>query len=145
MLDERRVEAYLKRLAFDKPITCDRATLDALTFAHQCSIPFETVTLHRSGRAPSLEVDAIFDKVVTRRLGGYCFELNKIFEELLRALGFDARPALCRAVRGRDGRMPINHRGIMATTAEGVFRWTWASAGPCPQVRCCSKTERSKS
>ncbi|MDO4290828.1 MAG: arylamine N-acetyltransferase [Eggerthellaceae bacterium] len=122
MLTADQVKRYLERIgcAADADrfgsgaLACDMETLSRLTFAHQCAVPFETVSIYRSGKVPCVEVDALFDKLVTRRLGGFCFELNKLFEELLRTLGFDVRPCLCRAVRGRDGRMPINHRGILA-------------------------------
>ncbi len=114
MLNDKQAEAYLQRMGFEDDVKIEKEVLDRLVFAHQCSIPFETVTLHRSGRAPSLKTETLFDKIVERRLGGYCFELNKLFGELLTALGFHVRPVLCRAVRGRKERMPVNHRGILA-------------------------------
>ncbi|WP_165047032.1 MULTISPECIES: arylamine N-acetyltransferase [unclassified Adlercreutzia] len=132
MLTENMTQAYLDRISFTGPARADRATLDALARRHQCSVPFETVMLHRRGAVPDLDVDVLFDKVVTRRLGGYCFELNKLFEELLRALGFDARPVFCRSVRGRDARMPINHRGVLIRLDEGDFFVDVGFGGPMP-------------
>lgn len=120
MLSQDRASAYLERIGFEGSVACDAETLGRLVFAHQCAVPFETVSIYRSGKAPSLDVDALYEKVVVRRLGGFCFELNKLFEELLRTLGFDARPYLCRAVRGRQVRMPINHRGI-GVSLDGVL------------------------
>lgn len=38
----------------------------------------------------------MFDKLVTRRRGGYCFEQNQLFLRALEALGFAARPLLAR-------------------------------------------------
>lgn len=122
MLTQEQASAYLDRIGFEGEVRVDEPTLSAITFAHQCAVPFETVSIYRSnvGAVPALDVAALYDKVVTQRLGGYCFELNKLFEELLRALGFDARPCLCRAVRGREARMPINHRGV-GVALDGVF------------------------
>jgi N-hydroxyarylamine O-acetyltransferase len=37
-----------------------------------------------------LDTDALFDKIVRRRRGGFCYELNGLFAALLRELGFDA-------------------------------------------------------
>lgn len=113
MLNDRRICAYLERIGFEGEVSLDKETLDELVFCHQKSVPFETYDPHVRGVVPDLSEDVLYDKVVVRRRGGYCFELNKIFQLLLEALGFEARPVLSRAVRGRDTRMPINHRGML--------------------------------
>jgi N-hydroxyarylamine O-acetyltransferase len=89
------VSAYLRRLGLDTP---PRATLDGLRLlqrAHVESVPFENLDVFL-GRPLSLEPDDLFDKVVVRRRGGYCFELNALFGRLLAALGFEAVPHLAR-------------------------------------------------
>lgn len=132
MLTKEQTRAYLDRLGFEGTPKADFETLDQLTLLHQCTIPFETVTLHRSGLLPCLDVDVIFDKAITRKLGGYCFELNKLYMALLISLGFDARPVLSRAVRGRDYRMPINHRGMIVHLDEGTCSVDVGFGGPMP-------------
>lgn len=132
MLTAERRDAYLEKLGFQQVPEATKASLDALISAHQMSIPFSTMALHRAGCAPDLSADALYEKVVEQGLGGYCFELNKLFQELLETLGFSVRPALSRAVRGRDGRMPINHRGIVATLDEGTFSADVGFGGPMP-------------
>lgn len=132
MLTDAQIDAYFKRIGFEGRVTNSKHTLDELVLAHQCTIPFETVTLHRRGGEPRLETELIFEKVVERELGGYCFELNKLFEELLASLGFEVRPALSRAVRGRGGRMSINHRGIIAYADEGACSVDVGFGGPMP-------------
>ena len=113
MLNETQVAAYLERIGFEGEVAVDKDTLDNLVFCHQKSVPFETYDVHVYGMVPYLSEDALYEKIVVRRRGGYCFELNKTFQLLLEALGFQARPVLSRAVRGRDARMPINHRGLL--------------------------------
>lgn len=132
MYTEEQVNQYLERIGFSGPIMHNKATLDELIYLHQCSIPFETVTLHRTGEIPNLDLDAIWDKIMVRGLGGYCFELNKLFEYLLRSLGFDTRPVLCRAVRGRPGRLPIQHRGMIVYVEEGACCADVGFGGPMP-------------
>jgi N-hydroxyarylamine O-acetyltransferase len=51
------------------------------------AVPFENLDIHL-GRPIVLDQDALFDKIVTRRRGGFCYELNGLFALLLRALGF---------------------------------------------------------
>jgi N-hydroxyarylamine O-acetyltransferase len=50
-------------------------------------VPFENLDIHL-GRPIVLEDDALFDKIVERRRGGFCYELNGLFCRLLRELGF---------------------------------------------------------
>jgi N-hydroxyarylamine O-acetyltransferase len=85
-------------------------TLDALIYAHQCSIPFETLDTSVFGLEISLATRDVFDKIVTRQRGGYCFELNTLFDKLLRALGYHVRSCLARAVINRDYLPPQLHR-----------------------------------
>ena len=82
------IGAYLRRIGLDRtpPPTLDG--LAELSLAHLCTVPFENLDI-AAGRPLSLDPDALFDKIVARRRGGFCYELNGLFAELLRALGFE--------------------------------------------------------
>jgi N-hydroxyarylamine O-acetyltransferase len=86
-IDDARVDAYLARIGAERPARPDLAALRALQLAHLRTVPFENLSVH-SGEPIRLDVDALFEKVVTRRRGGFCFELNGLFAALLSALGF---------------------------------------------------------
>ena len=98
VLGAQETRAYLARLGLERPERPTREALDDLVYAHQCSIPFETIDMYRCTEPPDLEPAHVFDKLVTQRRGGYCFELNTLFEALLASLGYQVRPCLCRAV-----------------------------------------------
>jgi N-hydroxyarylamine O-acetyltransferase len=51
-------------------------------------VPFENLDIHR-GRPIVLEDRSLFAKIVERRRGGFCYELNGLFAWLLRELGFE--------------------------------------------------------
>ena len=79
-------EAYLKRIGYSGGTEPTLDNLHALIRAHQTAVPFEN--LDCVSRTPILlEVERLFDKIVLRRRGGYCFELNGLFMALLRDLG----------------------------------------------------------
>jgi N-hydroxyarylamine O-acetyltransferase len=82
------IAAYLRRIGVDRDPAPTLDGLAELGFAHLCTVPFENLDI-AAGRPLVLEPDALFDKIVTRRRGGFCYELNGLFAELLRALGFD--------------------------------------------------------
>jgi N-hydroxyarylamine O-acetyltransferase len=81
------VAAYLTRIGTARPAAPTSAALTALHRAHVRSVPFEDYDIH-IGIAISLELDALERKIVHRRRGGYCYELNGLFGALLRELGF---------------------------------------------------------
>jgi N-hydroxyarylamine O-acetyltransferase len=61
--------------------------LGALHQAHLLSVPFENLSIHY-GQPIILEDKALYDKIVQRQRGGFCYELNGLFAWLLRQLGF---------------------------------------------------------
>jgi len=81
------VSAYLDRIDYRGPLNPDLATLTALHVAHLRSVPFENLSIH-AGEPIVLNDEALFDKIVRRRRGGFCYELNGLFSALLRSLGF---------------------------------------------------------
>lgn len=66
-----------------------------MTAAHTQRIPFENLDV-LLGQPLSLEFEALFEKLVVRERGGYCFEQNGLFMEVLAALGFDVTPLSAR-------------------------------------------------
>jgi N-hydroxyarylamine O-acetyltransferase len=81
------VSLYLQRIGYDGPWEPTRETLHQLHLRHLESVPFENIDVQR--KCPiDLDEAALFDKVVRRRRGGFCYELNSLFAALLRALGF---------------------------------------------------------
>ena len=85
------VAAYLERIGASFDGNCTLEALKELTFAHLRAVNFENLDSFH-GNLPSLEPEAIFEKVVTNRRGGYCFELNKLFYLLLQELGILVHP-----------------------------------------------------
>ena len=81
------VESYLKRINYSGPLDPDQETLRRLHVTHLLNVPFENFDIHLS-RPIVLEDPALFNKIVERRRGGFCYELNGLFCWLLRDLGF---------------------------------------------------------
>ncbi len=89
------LNAYLDRIGMAAPARADSTALAALQRAHRQAIPFENLDI-LLGRGIDLAPDAVFDKLVTRRRGGYCFEQNGLFRRALTAMGFAAQRAMAR-------------------------------------------------
>jgi N-hydroxyarylamine O-acetyltransferase len=95
------VDRYLRRIRYDGPRAPDARTLRALHAAHLESVPFENLDIHLR-RPIILNEEALFDKIIRRRRGGFCYELNGLFDVLLRSLGFRVT-RLSAGVRRQDG------------------------------------------
>jgi N-hydroxyarylamine O-acetyltransferase len=99
------VPRYLERIALagaePQPT---RAWLERLITAHLLTVPFENLDI-AAGRPISIEPDAIFAKVVDRRRGGFCYELNGLFGLLLREIGFRVSLLSGRTVGGVHGEL----------------------------------------
>ncbi len=87
--------AYLARLGLSASIRPDLDGLQTLQWAQLLAIPFENFDIQLR-RGVNLEPAHLFDKLVGRPRGGYCFELNGLFLMALQAFGFQARPLLAR-------------------------------------------------
>jgi len=103
METQRRIDvnAYLERINYIGSREPSAQTLRDLQFAHLRSVPFENLSIH-SNEPIVLDDAALFEKVVGRRRGGFCYELNGLFGALLRALGFDVE-MLSAGVARSDG------------------------------------------
>lgn len=114
------VEAYLERIGYDGPLDPTADTLRRLHLTHLYTVPFENLSIHW-GEPIQLDDEALFEKVVTRRRGGFCYELNGLFAALLRALGFDV--AMLSAGVGRpdgDYSPDFDHMALLVTLED---RW----------------------
>jgi N-hydroxyarylamine O-acetyltransferase len=82
------IHSYLKRINYHGSLAPSAQTLRDLQVAHLLTIPFENLSIH-SAEPIVLNDDALFEKIVGRRRGGFCYELNGLFAALLRELGFE--------------------------------------------------------
>jgi N-hydroxyarylamine O-acetyltransferase len=81
---------YLRRIGYGGPVAPTAATLRAIHRAHLCSVPFENLDIHRGVPIRLTPYPgALFDKIVSRRRGGFCYEVNGLFAWLLEELGFE--------------------------------------------------------
>jgi N-hydroxyarylamine O-acetyltransferase len=99
------IQAYLRRIGFTGSLTPTPETLRALHRAHLHAVPFENldIGLHR---AIPCDENAAIHKIVDKRRGGFCYELNSAFAALLRALGFRVTLLSARVARADGSASP---------------------------------------
>ena len=111
-MDHETVLAYLDRVGVTAPAASDAAGLRTLHRAHQLTVPFENLSIHLA-EPISLDEPDLIDKIVHRRRGGFCYELNGAFGALLAHLGYDVT-LLAARVFGDGGALgpPYDHLAL---------------------------------
>jgi N-hydroxyarylamine O-acetyltransferase len=111
-----RVAEYLARIG--ARADDDLATL---TDRHYRAVPFESLSIHL-GEPIDLRPEALFDKIVRRHRGGFCYELNGLFGWLLAELGFDVAFLGARVHGAKGDTVPLAHLALRVTGEDGVAR-----------------------
>lgn len=111
------LKAAFRRIGYEEGGT-DAERLRRVHRAFATHVPYETIDAF-NGRDVSLKTEDLYDKIVTRRRGGYCFEMNGFFCALLREMGFSAYGVLTRLSRGGEPFGGYMHRLNLAE-ADGV-------------------------
>ena len=116
------VDMYLDRIGLkgvDIPIS--REGIDIVQFAHLCTVPFENLDLWDFNKPIDFNIPDLWDKIIVRKRGGYCFELNAFHMHLLQTLGFEVFPVAARMVPvdNTDFTPPSMHR-MTVVTIDGI-------------------------
>lgn len=110
--DNFQLTDYFLRIGYAGEARADLATVTALMRHHLQAVPFENLDV-QAGRPISLVPEDIVNKIVHRRRGGYCYEVNGLFAMALTALGVPFRFVGCRPMT-YPARRPRTHMALLA-------------------------------
>ena len=114
------VEKYLERINYDGDLSISSETLSHLVYCHLTSVPYENLDI-MNNIPLSLEIPDLYDKIVNRRRGGYCFELNTLFNWLLNRIGFKIYSYFGRFLLNvPNNTIPMRRHRVMKTEINGV-------------------------
>ncbi|SDE25158.1 N-hydroxyarylamine O-acetyltransferase [Paenibacillus sp. UNCCL117] len=111
------VSAYLDRIGFKGTPDRSLSTLEELQECHLHAVPYENLDIVR-GTPLSLQLDDLIGKIIHRRRGGYCFELNALFGWLLRELGFEVTDYVARFWRDEPNPPPMRRHHVLRVQAD---------------------------
>lgn len=109
--------AYLSALGLERDAPTAQ-TLAEIQRRHLAAFAFTSVG-PRLGDPLPLDPTEIFDRIVVRRRGGYCFEHNGLFFEVLSELGYEPRLILGRVLLSGNPHPGLTHR-ISVVELDGV-------------------------
>jgi N-hydroxyarylamine O-acetyltransferase len=115
MVQTDRLTRYFSRIQYrEENPSPNLTTLRQLHFLHATQIPFENLDI-LLGRRISLKSEDLHRKLVDEKRGGYCFEQNTLFYEILKEIGFEVIPCEARVRFGIPAVMPRTHMTLLVT------------------------------
>ena len=131
------VDRYLARIGYAGPRDPSYDVLAELQLAHLIHVPFENLhVFHRLG--VRVDVDWSYGKIVEEQRGGWCFELNGCFAELLRRLGYSVDLLACRTYEPDTGGLSaeFDHLSLLVYLDSSTYLvdvgWGDNPLGPLP-------------
>ncbi len=79
------IQHYLERIKYDGDVTVSLEVLSKIQVLHLMSVPFENLDIQNKIK---INLDNLFDKIITRKRGGFCYELNGSFYTLAKTNWF---------------------------------------------------------
>ena len=117
------LNAYLERIGLAEAPEPTPENLDMLVFRHQCSVPFDDLDESVLHQPVSVVPADLFDKIVVRRRGGFCFEQNALFCKALQGLGYEAWETFARVAWGwPEAPKPCTHCAVIVQIPGEPFR-----------------------
>lgn len=106
------VDKYLQRIHCQRERVPNLRFLKTLHKAHLLHIPFENLDIHL-GNQILLDVNRIYKKVILNNRGGFCYELNGLFYQLLSRLGFTCHLISSQIYNEGVLGLPFEHAAIL--------------------------------
>ncbi|CRZ16959.1 arylamine N-acetyltransferase family protein [Mycolicibacterium neworleansense] len=113
--------AYFDRIGLQGPVAADVDALHNVVAAHGRSIPFENLDPLLGIPVADLGAEALADKLITRRRGGYCYEHNGLLGYVLDELGYGVERLAGRVVwmKQPGAPLPALTHNVLAVTVPG--------------------------
>ena len=105
--------------------------LRELTSRHVAEFSFSSVGPMLGDELP-LDIESLYQRIVVRRRGGYCFEQNGLLHAVLLELGFPVTLCLARVIHNQDTHPGLTHRITLVEVAgeQYVADVGFGSTGP---------------
>ena len=111
---------YLERIGYHGPTTPDLACLRGIHRRHVLSISYENLDVQMR-RPVDLDMERIFEKMVIRRRGGWCYEMNGLLGWALGEIGFDVMRMSGAVMRSSQGHKTIGNHLVLAVQLEKPY------------------------
>lgn len=108
------IQGFLQRIEFDGPIDGSLDCLAALKTAFLETVPFENIDIHIP-RKIKLSPERAAAKIIGEKRGGFCYECNGLFHDILAASGYEVRMCSARMYKQETLSPPFEHMVLIVT------------------------------
>ena len=115
-----RLQNYLDRISYRGSLTPDVQSLFAIHKAQAMSVPYEAIDV-LAGLTPDHSIEAIFDKIVRRRRGGWCYETNGLLGWALQQAGFEVQRAVAGVYRKDKGDSTLGNHVVLLVKLDQTY------------------------
>ncbi len=116
-----KTKEYLSRVGIAaNDLETDAESLRLLQRHHLLHVPFENLDIHWK-RPIVIDTERFYRKIVEEKRGGFCYELNGLFNELLKDLGFQTRLLSARVFNGTGHGPEFDHATIIVTIGDDEY------------------------
>lgn len=112
------IKPFFERIGLDKDTKIEQSYDFLKLIQYNCvtHIPYENIDIMQ-GIPLKLDFESLYDKIVVRGRGGYCFEVNALLSHILKEMGFKVEDYLARFLRDLDY-IPVRHHRVVAVTLD---------------------------
>lgn len=114
------LNSYFQRVGYRGHTAVTLPVLVSLVRSHTMSVPFENIDV-QLGIPLTTSVDDAFEKIVTRRRGGWCYEQNGLFGAVLTQLGFQVTRIAAHVMRSERGPVTDNSHLSLLVSLPGTI------------------------
>ena len=116
------LKAFFKRIGLpeDTPVSASYEFLRDIQYGAVLRIAYENIDI-LEGKPLALDADSLFDKIVTRGRGGYCFEVNGLLSRFFKDCGLDVTDYFARYLRDEPEIPMRRHRVMSVRCSEGNY------------------------
>jgi N-hydroxyarylamine O-acetyltransferase len=107
-----QLDRYLERIGYDGPVEPTLACLTAIHRGQATRIPYENLDV-QLGLTVGQDRAALYDKLVVRRRGGWCYEMNGLLQAALEEIGFDVRRVAGGVMRNATGDAAVGNHLVL--------------------------------
>ena len=111
---------YLTRIDHHGPVEPTLACLNTVHRQHLLNIPYENLDV-QFRRPVDQDIERIFDKIVHRQRGGWCYEMNGLLCWALREIGFDVMRMTGGVMRKEHGDEAMGNHLVLCVELDGPY------------------------
>jgi N-hydroxyarylamine O-acetyltransferase len=111
---------YLLRIGYQGDVQPDLDSLIRIHRFHALNIPYENLDVQLE-RPLDQNIERIFQKIVTNRRGGWCYEQNGLLEWVLREIGFEVTRVVGGMERREGGNATLGNHLVLLVHLDRTY------------------------